>query len=63
MYSFKKDRRKSYKNRFEFTLNKLHCWLMTDYERVIYLDADNIIVNNMDHTFKCGNFCAVYMNV
>lgn len=56
------DRRRSYKNHFEYTLNKLHVWNMLDYERVIYMDADNIFFHNIDNLFKCGHFCAVYMN-
>ena len=61
---YKKDagRRRSYKNHFEYTLNKLYVWNMLDYERVIYMDADNIFFHNIDSLFKCGHFCAVYMN-
>ena len=55
-------RRRSYKNHFEYTLNKLHVWNMLEYERVIYMDADNIFFHNIDKLFKCGHFCAVYMN-
>lgn len=64
MFRYKKnaDRRRSYKNHFEYTLNKLHVWNMLDYERVIYMDADNIFFHNIDNLFKCGHFCAVYMN-
>jgi alpha-N-acetylglucosamine transferase len=49
--------------RFEFVLNKLHVWNLLEYERVIYLDADNIALRNMDELFLCGHFCALYMNV
>lgn len=56
------DRRRSYKNHFEFTLNKLYVWNMLEYERVIYMDADNLFFHNIDELFKCGHFCAVYMN-
>lgn len=64
MYRYKKDadRRRSYKNHFEYTLNKLYVWNMLEYERVIYMDADNIFFHNIDNLFKCGHFCAVYMN-
>ena len=64
IYRYKKDadRRRSYKNHFEYTLNKLHVWNMLDYERVIYMDADNIFFHNIDSLFNCGHFCAVYMN-
>ena len=56
------DRRRSYKNHFEYTLNKLYVWNMLDYDRVIYMDADNIFFHNIDSLFNCGHFCAVYMN-
>ena len=47
---------------FLFTLNKLHAWNLTDYERVVYLDADNLVLRNADELFSCGEFCAVFMN-
>lgn len=47
---------------FIFTLNKLHVWNMLEYERVVYLDADNVLVRNADELFLCGEFCAVFMN-
>jgi hypothetical protein len=50
------------KPRFLLTLNKLHLWRMTRYERVVYLDADNLVVHNMDELFRCGRFCVVFMN-
>lgn len=54
---------KKYKKRFLFALNKLHLWSLTQYERVIYLDSDNIAISkNMDELFLCGHFCAVYQN-
>jgi alpha-N-acetylglucosamine transferase len=49
-------------SRFEFTLNKLYMWNLTQYERVVYLDADNIALGNFDELFDCGHFCAVFMN-
>jgi hypothetical protein len=51
-----------YLERFEFTLNKLYVWNLTQYERVVYLDADNIALGNLDELFDCGHFCAVFMN-
>lgn len=56
-------RRKYYQSRFDGTLNKLHIWNLTDYERVLYLDADTVILHNVDELFHCGHFCAAYMNV
>jgi len=51
-----------YQSRFEFTLNKLYMWNLTQYERVVYMDADNIALHNPDELFTCGHFCAVFMN-
>uniref|UniRef100_M4BNY6 RxLR effector candidate protein n=1 Tax=Hyaloperonospora arabidopsidis (strain Emoy2) TaxID=559515 RepID=M4BNY6_HYAAE len=47
---------------FIYTLNKLHVWNMIEYERVVYLDADNVLIRNADELFLCGDFCAVFMN-
>ncbi|UIZ21271.1 hypothetical protein KXD40_001208 [Peronospora effusa] len=47
---------------FIYTLNKLHVWNMLEYERVVYLDADNVLIRNADELFLCGQFCAVFMN-
>ncbi|CAI5714496.1 unnamed protein product [Peronospora destructor] len=47
---------------FIYTLNKLHVWNMIEYDRVVYLDADNVLIRNADELFLCGKFCAVFMN-
>ena len=33
---------------------------MTDYDRIVYLDSDMLVVSNIDHLFNCGTFCAAY---
>lgn len=50
--------------RFAHTFNKLYLWNMTEFDRLIYLDADNIAVRRdmLDDLFRCGHFCVVYMN-
>ena len=55
-------RRRTYRPRFEFTFNKLYLWNLTQYERVVYLDSDNVVLSNPDELFLCGHFCVVYMN-
>ena len=55
-------RRRTYKPRFEFTFNKLYLWSLTQYERVVYLDSDNVVLSNADELFLCGKFCVVFMN-
>ncbi|KAJ0406909.1 hypothetical protein P43SY_001760 [Pythium insidiosum] len=47
---------------FIYTLNKLHVWNLLEYDRVVYLDADNVLIRNADELFACGHFCAVFMN-
>lgn len=55
-------RSRTYKPRFEYTFNKLYLWSMIQYERVIYMDSDNIVLYNIDHLFACGHFCVIFMN-
>ncbi len=35
---------------------------MTQYERIVLMDADVLVMDNMDELFICGNFCAVSIN-
>nr|XP_043613093.1 inositol phosphorylceramide glucuronosyltransferase 1-like [Erigeron canadensis] len=44
--------------RFWGVYTKLKIFNMTDYKKVVYLDADTIVVKNIDDLFKCGKFCA-----
>lgn len=37
-------------------------WNLLEYERVMFLDADNLFVQNIDELFLCGHFCVVFMN-
>ena len=34
------------------TLTKLHLWNLTEFERVLYLDADTLVLSNLDHLFS-----------
>jgi alpha-N-acetylglucosamine transferase len=45
-------------NYFAGAFSKLHIWNMTDYDRIVYLDSDVLVVKNIDHMFDCGTFCA-----
>ncbi|KAK6929774.1 Glycosyl transferase, family 8, partial [Dillenia turbinata] len=44
--------------RFWGVYTKLKIFNMTDYKKVVYLDADTIVVKNIEVLFKCGKFCA-----
>ena len=45
---------------FSGIFSKLYIWNMTEYERIIYLDSDALVLSNIDHMFDCGTFCAVF---
>lgn len=47
-----------YKNSEFFT--KLLIWTLKEYKKLFYIDSDAIVLQNIDHVFRCGNFCAVY---
>ncbi|EPS68223.1 hypothetical protein M569_06549, partial [Genlisea aurea] len=44
--------------RFWGVYTKLKIFNMTNYRKVVYLDADTIVVKNIDDLFKCHKFCA-----
>nr|GMC61639.1 inositol phosphorylceramide glucuronosyltransferase 1-like [Ipomoea batatas] len=44
--------------RFWGVYTKLKIFNMTRYKKVVYLDADTIVVKNIEDLFKCGKFCA-----
>lgn len=43
--------------RFWGVYTKLKIFNMTDYKKVVYLDADTIVVKSIEDLFKCGKFC------
>ncbi|KAE8651720.1 inositol phosphorylceramide glucuronosyltransferase 1 [Cucumis sativus] len=45
-------------SRFWGVYTKLKIFNMTDYKKVVYLDADTIVVKNIEDLFKCSKFCA-----
>lgn len=44
--------------RFWGVYTKLKIFNLTRYRKVVYLDADTIVLKNIDDLFKCGRFCA-----
>ncbi|KAJ6806048.1 putative glucuronosyltransferase PGSIP8 [Iris pallida] len=52
----------NFNSRFKLTLNKLYAWSLTDYDRVVMLDSDNLFLQSTDELFQCGQFCAVFIN-
>ncbi len=37
---------------------KLRLWQLTDYERVVFIDADALVLRNIDRLFSYPEFCA-----
>ncbi|KAJ3690125.1 hypothetical protein LUZ61_019289 [Rhynchospora tenuis] len=44
--------------RFWGVYTKLKIFSLTQYKKVVYLDADTIVVKSIEDLFKCGKFCA-----
>uniref|UniRef100_A0A183BVU8 glycogenin glucosyltransferase n=1 Tax=Globodera pallida TaxID=36090 RepID=A0A183BVU8_GLOPA len=40
------------------TFTKLHCWLLTQYSKCVFLDADTFVVQNCDELFERPEFSA-----
>lgn len=40
------------------TFDKLRIWGLTQFEKLVFLDADMIVRNNLDHLFDCKPFSA-----
>jgi len=51
-----------YNSRFDSVMSKLWIWNLTQYETLVFLDADTLIFQNVDELFECGEFCAAFLN-
>ncbi|CAK6450718.1 unnamed protein product [Pipistrellus nathusii] len=40
------------------TLTKLHCWALTRYRKAVFLDADTLVLSNIDELFDRSEFSA-----
>ncbi|XP_022144543.1 inositol phosphorylceramide glucuronosyltransferase 1 [Momordica charantia] len=45
-------------SRFWGVYTKLKIFNMTNYRKVVYLDADTIVLKNIEDLFECSKFCA-----
>lgn len=52
----------SFRSRFLHVLTKLYVFNMTDYTRVVFIDADSLILRPLSSVFSCGTFCATFIN-
>eukprot|EP00397_Hematodinium_sp_SG-2012_P033089 GEMP01035304.1.p1 GENE.GEMP01035304.1~~GEMP01035304.1.p1 ORF type:complete len:479 (+),score=57.83 GEMP01035304.1:336-1772(+) len=44
--------------RFDKVLTKLSIWNLEEFKKVVYLDADVLVAQNIDELFDCKLFCA-----
>ena len=43
-------------NRFESTCTKFHAWALTQYNRILFMDSDMVVLQNIDHVlYKYSN--------
>lgn len=53
-------RAKTVRNRYNIKgFNKLNAWLLEQYEKVLYIDVDTIVLYNLDHLFEHPEISAV----
>lgn len=45
--------------RWKFTFDKLNIFNLTEYEKIVYLDSDFLILENLDHLFDIKKFAMV----
>jgi hypothetical protein len=48
-----------YDKRLKGVYTKMELFRLMDYHRLVYLDADTTLLENVDELFLCGPFCAV----
>ena len=46
----------NYYTRWNHTFDKFNIFNLTEYEKIVYLDSDFIILKNLDHLFKIDKF-------
>ncbi len=45
--------------RWNNTFDKLQIWGLTQFEKIVFLDSDVLVMNNIDHLFDCEPFSGV----
>lgn len=43
---------------WSFTFDKLHVWGLTQFEKIVFLDSDMVVLRNLDHLFDKPAFSA-----
>lgn len=41
-----------------FTLSKLYCFSLFDFEKIVFLDADVVVLDNIENLFECPSISA-----
>lgn len=44
---------------WNYSFDKLRIWGLTQYEKIVFLDSDMLILKNLDHLFDCEAFSGV----
>ena len=45
---------------YDKVFTKLLVWTLTEYRRIVFMDSDTLVYDNIDELFRCGSFCAAY---
>lgn len=51
-----------FQQRFLNVMTKLTVFNMTQYSRLVFIDADSLVIRDLSPLFTCGQFCATYIN-
>jgi hypothetical protein len=51
-----------YNHRFDDVLAKLQVFALEQFEKVVYVDADTLVLGDVQDMFECGDFCAAFIN-
>lgn len=51
-----------FQNRFRQIMTKLTIFNLTQYSRLIFIDADSLVLKEISPLFKCGHFCVTFIN-
>lgn len=49
-------------SRFSAVMTKLTIFNLTQFERLTFIDADALVLRDMSDVFRCGRFCAAFIN-
>ena len=53
---------KKVNRRFHDVMAKLQVFALEQFEQLVYLDADTLVLGDMHDAFQCGDFCATFIN-